>query len=94
MIEHTEKEMNKIKVNMLILYMYYNQRNESLKLDNEDISEIDFFLMWRQGETSYKGLRWNELGELQGDEIMPDFYKDKYPVMISGLIEDLSKEKD
>ena len=94
MIEHTEKEMNKIKVNMLILYMYYNQRNESLKLDNEDISEIDFFLMWRQGETSYKGLRWNELGELQGDVKMPDFYKDKYPVMISGLIEDLSKEKD
>ena len=91
MIEHTEKEMIKIKANMLILYMYFSQRNESLKLDNEDISEIDFFLMWRQGETSYKGLRWNELGELQGDEIMPDFYKDKYPLMIYNLIGNLSK---
>ena len=94
MIEHTEKEMKKIKANMLILYMYFSQRNETLELDNEDISEIDFFLMWRQGETSYKGLRWNELGELQGDEIMPDFYKDKYPLMISNLIEDLSKTND
>jgi len=92
MIEHTEKEMKKIKANMLILYMYFSQRNETLELDNEDISEIDFFLMWQQGESSYKGLKWNELGELQGDEIMPDFYKDKYPLMISGLIEDLSKE--
>ncbi|MDB4184194.1 hypothetical protein N9751_01490 [Alphaproteobacteria bacterium] len=94
MIEHTEKEMKKIKANMLILYMYFSQRNETLELDNEDISEIDFFLMWQQGESSYKGLKWNELGELQGDEIMPDFYKDKYPLMISSLIEDLSKEKD
>ena len=94
MIEHTEKEMKKIKANMLILYMYFSQRNESLELDNEDISEIDFFLMWQQGESSYKGLKWNELGELRGDEIMPDFYKDKYPLMISSLIEDLSKEKD
>ena len=79
---------------MLILYMYYSQRNEFLKLDNEDISEIDFFLMWQEGETSHKGLKWNELGELQGDEIMPDFYKDKYPLMISNLIEDLSKTND
>lgn len=94
MIEHTEKEMKKIKANMLILYMYFSQRNETLELDNEDISEIDFFLMWQQGESTYKGLKWNELGELQGDEIMPDFYKDKYPLMISSLIEDLSKEKD
>ena len=94
MIEHTEKEMKKIKANMLILYMYFSQRNETLELDNEDISEIDFFLMWQQGESSYKGLKWNELGELQGDEIMPNFYKDKYPLMISSLIEDLSKEKD
>lgn len=94
MIKHTEKEMKKIKANMLILYMYFSQRNETLELDNEDISEIDFFLMWQQGESSYKGLKWNELGELQGDEIMPDFYKDKYPLMISSLIEDLSKEKD
>ena len=94
MIEHTEKEMKKIKANMLILYMYFSQRNETLELDNEDISEIDFFLMWQQGETGYKGLKWNELGELQGDEKMPNFYKDKYPLMISGLIEDLSKEKD
>jgi hypothetical protein len=92
MIEHTEKEMKKIKANMLILYMYFNQRNETLELDNEDISEIDFFLMWQQGETGYKGLKWNELGELQDDEQMPNFYKDKYPLMISGLIEDLSKE--
>lgn len=94
MIKHTEKEMKKIKANMLILYMYFSQRNETLELDNEDISEIDFFLMWQQGESTYKGLKWNELGELQGDEIMPDFYKDKYPLMISSLIEDLSKEKD
>ena len=92
MIEHTEKEMKKIKANMLILYMYFSQRNETLELDNEDISEIDFFLMWQQGETGYKGLKWNELGELQDDEQMPNFYKDKYPLMISGLIEDLSKE--
>ena len=92
MIEHTEKEMKKIKANMLILYMYFSQRNETLELDNEDISEIDFFLMWQQGETGYKGLKWNELGELQSDEQMPNFYKDKYPLIISGLIEDLSKE--
>ena len=94
MIEHTEKEMKKIKANMLILYMYFSQRNETLELDNEDISEIDFFLMWQQGETSYKGLKWNELGELQSDEHMPNFFKDKYPLMISNLIEDLSKAND
>ena len=47
--------------------------------------------MWQQGETSYKGLKWNELGELQGDEQMPNFYKEKYPLMITNLIEDLSK---
>ena len=90
MIEHIEKEMKKIKANMLILYMYFSQRNASLQLSNEDISEIDFFLMWQQGESSYKGLKWNELGELQGDEQMPNFYKDKYPLMISNLIKDLS----
>ena len=90
MIEHIEKEMKKIKANMLILYMYFSQRNESLQLSNEDISEIDFFLMWQQGEKSYKGIKWNELGELQGDEQMPNFYKDKYPLMISNLIKDLS----
>jgi len=94
MIDHTEKEMKKIKANMLILYMYFRQRNEFLQLSNEDISEIDFFLMWQQGETSYKGLNWNELGELQGDEQMPNFYEDKYPLMISSFIKDLSKEKD
>ena len=94
MIEHTEKEMKKIKANMLILYMYFSQRNASLQLSNEDISEIDFFLMWQQGESSYKGLKWNELGELQGDEQMPNFYKEKYPLMITNLIEDLSKVND
>ena len=91
MIEHSEKEMKKIKANMLILYMYFSERNESLQLSNEDISEIDFFLMWQQGESSYKGLKWNELGELQEDEQMPNFYKEKYPLMITNLIEDLSK---
>ena len=94
MIEHTEKEMKKIKANMLILYMYFSQRNASLQLSNEDISEIDFFLMWQQGEINYKGLMWNELGELQGDEQMPNFYKEKYPLMITNLIEDLSKVND
>jgi hypothetical protein len=26
MIEHTEKEMKKVKANMLILYMYFSER--------------------------------------------------------------------
>jgi|TARA_B110000444_G_C18827454_1_gene591161 hypothetical protein len=91
MIEHTEKEMKKVKANMLILYMYFSERCESLKIPNDEITEIDFFLMWKQGDTEYMGLRWNEMGELQSDDELPEFYKTEYPKMITQLIENMQK---
>jgi len=91
MIEHTEKEMKKIKANMLILYMYFSERCESLKITNDEITEIDFFLMWKQGDSEYMGLRWNEMGELESDDELPEFYKTEYPKMITQLIENMQK---
>ena len=88
MIEHTEKEMKKVKANMLILY---NSLVKSGYPENAAQLEIDFFLMWKQGDTEYMGLRWNEMGELQSDDELPEFYKTEYPKMITQLIENMQK---
>ena len=45
MIEHTEKEMKKVKANMLILYMYFSERCESLKIPNDEITKLDTTLI-------------------------------------------------
>ena len=47
--------------------------------------------MWKQGDTEYMGLRWNEIGELQSDDELPEFYKTEYPKMLTQLIENMQK---